>query len=361
MFVASDVAALVRSTRQVVHLDDGELAVLTRRRLPHVRRSSARRRSSALHRRLGSVDCYDSAATRTSCTRRSTSSPPAIERALRGRLDERFATAHLGGIDLDAREVLRDPPASKLLGCGTAYYAGMAGAQLIEELARIPADAEPAAEFRYRNPVIERDALYVAVSQSGETADTLAAVQEIKRKGGRVIARRQRRRLDDRARVRAASTCTPGPEISVASTKAFTSMSSASRCSALHLGRVRDLGPGRGGAAASRGCAALPDAIARDPRRRGADRGRRRALRVGRRRCSSSAATAATRSRSRARRSSRRSPTSTPRRTRRASSSTGRWRWSRPTSRRVVAGAGRRPGREEHLDHPPDPGARRAP
>src|SRR6202522_3811972 len=75
----------------------------------------------------------------------------------------------------------------KILGCGSAFIAGCVGAQLIEQLARIPAHAEPASEFRYRNPVIDPDALYIAVSQSGETFDTLAAVQEVMRKGGRVL------------------------------------------------------------------------------------------------------------------------------------------------------------------------------
>ena len=112
--------------------------------------------------------------------------PDAAERVLRGRLDERFGTAHLGGLNMDARET-RAIRRVKVLGCGSAYYVGQMGAGLVEELARIPADAEAASEFRYRNPIIEPDTLYVAVSQSGETIDTLLAVQEIRRKGGRVI------------------------------------------------------------------------------------------------------------------------------------------------------------------------------
>ena len=112
--------------------------------------------------------------------------PAAAERVLRGRLDERFGTAHLGGLNLDPRET-RAIRRVKILGCGSAYYVGQMGASMIEELARIPADAEAASEFRYRNPVIEPDTLYVAVSQSGETIDTLLAVEEIRRKGGRVI------------------------------------------------------------------------------------------------------------------------------------------------------------------------------
>ena len=135
----------------------------------------------------------------------------------------------------------------QVLGCGSAYYAGLAGAQLIERLARIPADAEPASEFRYRNPIIEADTVYVAVSQSGETLDTLRAVQEIRRKGGTVlgivnvvgssIARECGRGIYLHA----------GPEISVTSTKSFTSTVTAFALLALHLGRIRDLGQGDGG------------------------------------------------------------------------------------------------------------------
>ncbi len=92
----------------------------------------------------------------------------AVDRVLRGRIDDRFSTVHLGGLNLDAREARRIRRV-KILGCGTSYHAGMIGAQMIEELARIPADAEPASEFRYRNPVVDPDTLYIAVSQSGET------------------------------------------------------------------------------------------------------------------------------------------------------------------------------------------------
>ena len=112
--------------------------------------------------------------------------PDAIRRTLGGRLERRFSTAHLGGVEMSARELL-EIRRVKILGCGSAYISGCVGAQMIEQLARIPAHAEPASEFRYRNPVIEPDTLYVAVSQSGETFDTLAAVQEVLRRGGRVL------------------------------------------------------------------------------------------------------------------------------------------------------------------------------
>jgi glutamine---fructose-6-phosphate transaminase (isomerizing) len=171
--------------------------------------------------------------------------PAATERVLRGRLDERFGTAHLGGLNMDARET-RAIRRVKILGCGSAYYVGQMGASLVEELARIPADAEAASEFRYRNPVIEPDTLYVAVSQSGETIDTLAAVQELQRKGGRVIGiinvvgSTIARQVDGGIYLHA------GPEMSVAATKSFTSTVTAFALLALHLGRIRDLSPTEG-------------------------------------------------------------------------------------------------------------------
>jgi glucosamine--fructose-6-phosphate aminotransferase (isomerizing) len=141
---------------------------------------------------------------------------------------------------MDARET-RAVRRVKILGCGSAYYVGQMGAALIEELARVPADAEPASEFRYRNPIIEPDTLYVAVSQSGETIDTLLAVQEIRRKGGRVIG------LVNVVGSAIARECDggiylhAGPEVAVASTKALTNMFLGFALLALQLGRVRDL------------------------------------------------------------------------------------------------------------------------
>ena len=163
----------------------------------------------------------------------------------------------------------------KILGCGSAHIAGLMGAQLIEQLARIPAHAEPASEFRYRNPVIEHDTLYVAVSQSGETFDTLAAVQEVKRKGGRVlgivnvvgstIARECGRGIYLHA----------GPEIAVVATKTFTCTAVAFALLAIHLGRLRDLSTASG-ARLIAALEALPRASRADPRERSANRRRSR-------------------------------------------------------------------------------------
>ena len=255
MFVASDVAALVRYTRQVVHLDDGEVATV---RADGFHTSTLDARTTTHEPSLIEADLHSySADGYTHFMRKEIHEQPrTVERALRGRLEERFHTAHLGGLNFDARQA-RAIRRVKILGCGSAYYAGQVGAQLIEELARIPADAEAASEFRYRNPVVEADTLYIAVSQSGETHDTLAAVRELKRKGGRVIG------VVNAVGSAIARECEggvylhAGPEISVTSTKTFTATCVVFSLLALHLGRIHDLSPADG-ARVIAGLRALP-------------------------------------------------------------------------------------------------------
>lgn len=244
MFFASDAAALVRHTQTIVHLDDGELAVIRADGFE----------TSTLEGGLcvktpmtiaWNNDVLDKGGFTHFMRKEIGEQAEAVRRTLSGRLEPRFHTSRLGGIEFAARELL-EVRRIKILGCGSAYIAGNVGAQLIEQIARIPAHAEPASEFRYRNPVIEQDTLYIAVSQSGETFDTLAAVQEIKRKGGRAlgivnvvgstIARECGRGIYIHA----------GPEVAVVSTKTFTCTAVAFALLALHFGRIRDLSPAHG-------------------------------------------------------------------------------------------------------------------
>jgi glutamine---fructose-6-phosphate transaminase (isomerizing) len=239
MFVASDLAAIVRHTTTVAHLDDGEIATVTAGGFTTYRLDLTRTARDATTLDVDPA-AYDAGDHDSFMHKEMVEQPAAAERVLRGRLDDRFGTAHLGGLNMDARET-RAIRRVKVLGCGSAYYVGQMGAALVEELARIPADAEAASEFRYRNPIIEPDTLYVAVSQSGETIDTLLAVQEIRRKGGRVIG------LVNVVGSAIARECDggiylhAGPEVAVASTKALTNMFLGFALLALQLGRVRDL------------------------------------------------------------------------------------------------------------------------
>jgi glucosamine--fructose-6-phosphate aminotransferase (isomerizing) len=259
MFVASDTAALVRHTQSVVHLDDGELAVLRADGYQTSMLDGGPTEKTPL-----TVDWNSEALEKGVFAhymrKEIAEQSEAVRRTLSGRLDRRFQTAHLGGVEMSARELL-EIRRVKILGCGSAYIAACIGAQLIETLARIPASAEPASEFRYRNPVIEQDTLYIAVSQSGETFDTIAAIQEVKRKGGRVlgivnvvgstIARECGRGIYLHA----------GPEIAVVATKTFTCTAVALALLALHLGRIRDLSTAEG-ARLLTALSALPEQIA---------------------------------------------------------------------------------------------------
>ena len=239
MFLASDVAALVRHTTSVVHLDDGELATITATGFRTFTADGEDTGRTPVEIAVAAED-LELTGHEHYMRKEMLEQPDSAEAVIRGRLDERFGTARLDGLNLAPRE-LRGFRRVKILGCGSAYYVGQLGAQLLEELARVPADAEAASEFRYRNPVIEPDTLYVVVSQSGETADTAFAVQEVKRKGGQVVALVNvvgstiAREVDGGIYLHA------GPEIAVASTKALTNMAMAFAMLALLIGRVHDL------------------------------------------------------------------------------------------------------------------------
>ncbi|GDX83622.1 glutamine--fructose-6-phosphate aminotransferase [isomerizing] [Deltaproteobacteria bacterium] len=171
--------------------------------------------------------------------------PESLARCLRGRVVPELGGARLGGLELSPRDIASIRHIT-VLGCGTSFHAGLVGAAAMEGLARIPASAEIASEFRYRNPVIGPDDLFFAVSQSGETADTLGAVKEVQVKGGRVFG------VVNVVGSSIARTCGhgvyvhSGPEIAVASTKAFTSQVAAMLVAALSFARTRALGPHEG-------------------------------------------------------------------------------------------------------------------
>ncbi len=244
MLAASDMSALSRHTNQAVHLDDGEIAKLSPQGFEVIRMDSSVANKEAITLNNQNAN-YDRGGHPHYLYKEIIDQPDTVQQTLSGRLDDRFSTAHLGGLNLEARDLIGVKRIT-ILGCGSALYAGMAGANMIESLARIPVTAEAAAEFRYRNPVIEQDTLYIVVSQSGETFDTLAALREVRRKGGFVlgivnsVGSTIAREVDGGIYMHA------GPEVSVASTKAYTSMLIAFALLALLLGRSRDVSPQQG-------------------------------------------------------------------------------------------------------------------
>ncbi|HEY4022081.1 MAG TPA: glutamine--fructose-6-phosphate transaminase (isomerizing) [Pseudonocardiaceae bacterium] len=240
MFVASDVSAIVHHARQLVYLEDGEIATV---RAPGY--TSTTISPPAAEEPTAATDAYDLAGFADFMDKEINEQPDAVCRVLRGRLDERIGIARLDGLKLEPRD-LCGIRRVKFLGCGSAYYAGQLGAEIVESLARIPADAEPAAEFRYRHAVVDPDCLYVAVSQSGETFDTLAAVRELRRKGALVIGAVN---VVGSALARECGSglfLHAGPEISVASTKAFTNMAVSFALLGLLLARTRDMSAEQG-------------------------------------------------------------------------------------------------------------------
>ncbi|AWM40568.1 Glutamine--fructose-6-phosphate aminotransferase [isomerizing] [Gemmata obscuriglobus] len=171
--------------------------------------------------------------------------PETLANAMRGRLEADNATAHFGGLNLSAQQ-LRQVDRVIMTACGTSYHAAMVGEYLLEELARVPVEVEYASEFRYRNPPLDRSSVVLALTQSGETADTLAALRESKRMGHTTLAicnavgSSIAREADGGVYLHA------GPEIGVASTKAFTSQVCVLTMLALYLGRTRHLSSTQG-------------------------------------------------------------------------------------------------------------------
>ena len=231
-FLASDVPALIDHTRDVLFVDEGEIVDITRTGARLLRfdgsmvtRAPQRITWSAAQAEKGGYPHF--------MLKEIHEQPRAVADTLRGRLDVAAGRALLDG-------VLPDPAAIKrvlLLGCGTSYHAGVVGKLMIESLARVAAEADLASEFRYRDPVIGPGDRVVAISQSGETADTLAAVKEARARGARVVAICN---VVDAAIPRHADGALythAGPEIGVASTKCFTTQLAALALFALDLGR----------------------------------------------------------------------------------------------------------------------------
>jgi glucosamine--fructose-6-phosphate aminotransferase (isomerizing) len=238
-FIASDPHALVPYTRRVMFMADGELAQLDATGVQTWRLDGGAHTPSieTLEEEWGDGERGDFP---HFMLKEIHEQPEALRQCLSGRVLVDDGAAKLGGLDLSPRELV-DISRVTLLGCGTSYHACLVGAMAIEQLARIPATAEIASEFRYRNPVIDPRGLHFAVSQSGETADTLGAVKEIQRKGGRVMGAVN---VVGSSIARACGRGVylhSGPEMAVASTKAYSNMVAALYLFTLQLARTTHL------------------------------------------------------------------------------------------------------------------------
>lgn len=238
-FLASDASPLVGYTKEVVYLSDNEVAVVQADgvRIDHRSTGSVSVSVQTLEQvvsdtELGDFEHY--------MLKEIYEQPATIENALRGRLDKEEGTAVIGGLNLSPKD-LRRIDRIVLTACGTSWHSGLVGEYLLEEFARMPTEVEYASELRYRNPPMSDRTLVFAITQSGETADTLAAMRECKRKGHptlaicNVVGSTIAREADGGIYLHA------GPEIGVASTKAFTSQVTVLTLLALYLGRMRHM------------------------------------------------------------------------------------------------------------------------
>jgi glutamine---fructose-6-phosphate transaminase (isomerizing) len=242
-FLASDVTAVAPHTRQVVYLEDNDIVTITSEAFG-VTNSGA---TSDV--KISQIDFNATAVEQGAFAhymlKEIFEQPQTIANALRGRIDRDASTAKFGGLNMSLAE-LRSVNRIVITACGTSWHAGLVGEYLFEELAHIPTEVEYASEFRYRNPPIDTNTLVLAITQSGETADTLASLRETKRRGHKVLAicnvvgSTIAREADGGIYLHA------GPEIGVASTKAFTSQVTVITLLALLMGRIRQLSTNRG-------------------------------------------------------------------------------------------------------------------
>ncbi|MEK6322631.1 MAG: glutamine--fructose-6-phosphate transaminase (isomerizing) [Acidobacteriota bacterium] len=236
-FVASDIPPVLYHTRDVFYLGDGEIAVLTREGVtvtdfesnpvaPDVQRITwdpiAAEKGGFKHYMLKEI--YEQ--------------PRAVRDTIIGRVSQTTGRVYLDEMEISEAE-FREFTSIKAIACGTSLHAAMAGKYMLEELARIPVEVDYASEFRYRDPILDDKTLIIAISQSGETADTLAAVRESKEKGAKIlsICNVQGSMLTRESHGTVLTHA--GPEIGVASTKAFTSQMTVLYLLALHLGQQR--------------------------------------------------------------------------------------------------------------------------
>ncbi|MBH0178749.1 MAG: glutamine--fructose-6-phosphate transaminase (isomerizing) [Nitrospira sp.] len=238
-FVASDVMAMLAHTRDVIYLEEGDLAVVSASEihLTDIEGGSVKRKSTKI--------TWDASAIEKSgfphfMLKEIHEQPQTILDTMRGRYSYETGEADLPDIGLTADQ-FATVGRIWIAACGTSWHAGLVGKYLLEELARIPVQVDIASEFRYRNPLVEKNDVFVAISQSGETADTLAAVREAKQKGARIVSivnvvgSTLARESDGVLYTHC------GPEIGVASTKAFTAQLTALYLLALHCARTRNV------------------------------------------------------------------------------------------------------------------------
>ena len=238
-FIASDASAVLAHTRSVVYLDEGDIAEV-RPGEYRITDLASVEKATAVTQVDWDLATIERGGFAHFMLKEIMEQPESVQNTLRGRLLEEEGTVKLGGLNITDEDLLK-VQRIVITACGTSWHSGLIGEYMMEELARIPTEVEYASEFRYRNPIVDERTLVVGISQSGETADTLAALREAKRRGARtlglvnVVGSTIAREVDGGIYLHA------GPEIGVASTKAFTSQIAALALLTLKMGRLRAL------------------------------------------------------------------------------------------------------------------------
>lgn len=236
--VASDPSAIITRTRQIINLDDGEIAVLKKDGFCILKEEKERQKN--IETIDWDIEQAEKGGYKHFMLKEIMEEPNVIEDAMRGRLVEEDGSVKLGGLEA-VQDQLRKINNLTLIGCGTAYYASKVGEYMLEEYAGIPTSTDIGSEFRYRKPIVNKKTAAIFISQSGETADTLAALREMKAKGvltlgiTNVVGSSQSRETDAGIYTRS------GPEIAVASTKAFIGQLTTLALITIYLGRQRDM------------------------------------------------------------------------------------------------------------------------
>tara|TARA_B100000683_G_scaffold266344_1_gene298469 strand:- start:11 stop:1852 length:1842 start_codon:yes stop_codon:yes gene_type:complete len=237
-FIASDATPIIEYTRNVVYLEDGEIARVNRKEELEIKTISNIRKNPYIHELEMSLDSIEKGGYPHFMLKEIFEQPNSVLDTLRGRIDPQTKEIKLGGL-MDYEKKLTKANRIIIVACGTSWHAGLIGEYLFEDLARIPVEVEYASEFRYRNPIIKEDDIVLAISQSGETADTLAALELAKEKGSTIlgicnVVGSSIARLTD-----AGVYTHAGPEIGVASTKAFTTQVAVLTLMALKIARLK--------------------------------------------------------------------------------------------------------------------------
>ena len=237
-YVASDATPIIEYTNEVVYLEDGEIARLNSTDALEIKTIANEEITPYIHELKLSLDTIEKAGFPHFMLKEIHEQPKSILDTMRGRIDPETKEVKLGGI-LDYEQKIINADRIIIVACGTSWHAGLIGEHLIEDLARIPVEVEYASEFRYRNPIIRERDVVLAISQSGETADTLAAIELAKEKGATVLGICNVAGSSIPRMTHAGIYTHAGPEIGVASTKAFTTQVVVLALMALRIGKQK--------------------------------------------------------------------------------------------------------------------------